>query len=70
MPDALILRAKRLALAEGTTLTELLVQGLESRVQRYTPCNDLPVCRAQDGLMEGASWDDMLAADSSSEWYR
>ena len=56
IPDRLIKDAKRRALEEGTTLTELLVEGLRSRLARSLPTRPLPVSSAGGGLLPGIHW--------------
>lgn len=70
LPDRLVVEAKRRALAEGTTLTELLTQGLESRLERNVRDFTLPVSKAGGGLAAGVGWDTMEAAETADEQYR
>ncbi len=73
LPDDLVLQAKRQALIEGSTLTDLLVQGLKIRLERSSQIpTELPVSKANSGLVEGVSWDKLLSADLeiAQEWYR
>ncbi|MFQ3579326.1 MAG: hypothetical protein SNJ71_04200 [Bacteroidales bacterium] len=73
LPDDLVLQAKRQALIEGSTLTDLLVQGLKIRLERSSQIPaELPVSKAKSGLVEGVSWDKLLSADLeiTQEWYR
>lgn len=70
LPDRLVAEAKRRALAEGTTLTELLTQGLESRLERNVRDFTLPVSKAEGGLAAGVGWDTLEAAETADEQYR
>jgi hypothetical protein len=64
-PDALVLDAKRQALAERTTLTELLTQGLEMRLKKARSAAVLPVSTARGGLVEGVDWLHLSADDEA-----
>jgi len=68
MPDSVVLEAKRRALDEGTTLTALIVQGLEERIRRGKDRGPLPVSDQGGGLCAGLSWADLAASDG--DWYR
>lgn len=70
LPDVIALRAKRRALEEGTTLTELIVQGLKARLEREALPGELPVSRASGGLCPGVSWESLAAAEDGAEAYR
>ncbi len=70
LPDLIVAQAKKRALAEGSTLTELLVQGLKQRLERYQPDRSLPISRASGGLADGVSWDRLEAAEPGFEAYR
>jgi hypothetical protein len=63
LPDKLVAEAKRRALSEGTTLTELLTQGLESRLERHARDLTLPVSKAGGGLVSGVHWENLEAAE-------
>ena len=70
LPDELAREAKRIALAEGTTLTRLIVEGLTSRLERARTRAPLPRSSATGGLRDGVSWDDLVAAEPEEESYR
>ncbi len=70
LPDRLVAEAKRRAFAEGTTLTELLTQGLKSRLEQYSRDFTLPVSRAGGGLAAGVDWDTLEAAEAADNQYR
>jgi len=70
LPDRLVAEAKRRALAEGTTLTALLTQGLESRLERLARDFTLPVSKAGGGLVAGVVWDTLEAAEAADNQYR
>lgn len=70
IPDLLIKDAKRRAVEEGKTLTDLLVEGLRARLARNMPSRTLPVSRAKGGLLPGVDWRFLESADSSAEEYR
>lgn len=69
MPDQVAVRAKTRALEERTTLTALIVEGLESRLGRSPRSDPLPISRASGGLRPGVSWEDLAAAEGG-EAYR
>lgn len=65
--DALLIEAKRVAAAEGTTVRELVEDGLRrslaERRRRRRPFRVRPVTAGGDGLrpeLEGVSWDRIL----------
>jgi hypothetical protein len=66
IPDPLLRRAKKLARARGTTLRELLLDGLRIMVEREGSAG---VYRMNDrsfgegGLVEGLSWTDSERMD-------
>ena len=64
-PDILILDAKRQALQERTTLTELLIQGLQMRLKKAKTATVLPVSSAQGGLVAGVDWLHLQADDEA-----
>ena len=70
LPDDLAREAKRTAIDEGTTLTQLIVEGLENRIKAAKLRGPLPISRAVGGLQEGVSWDDLAAAEQEAEAYR
>jgi hypothetical protein len=70
IPDALVRDAKRRAIEEGRTLTDLLVEGLRSRLAKSLPARSLPVSTATGGLMRGVTWELLEPADPAAESYR
>ena len=70
IPDTLIKDAKRRAIEEGRTLTDLLVEGLRARLARGVPARALPVSAATGGLQQGVTWEKLEPADASGESYR
>ena len=70
LPDMVVREAKQRALAEDTTLTDLIVQGLTARLRKGGPAGSLPVSSAGGGLVAGTSWERLIAADSAGEAYR
>ena len=70
IPDSLIKDAKRRAIEEGRTLTDLLVEGLKVRLARSAPARALPVSTATGGLLEGVTWEGLEPADHAGESYR
>jgi len=70
IPDSLIKDAKRRALEEGTTLTDLLVEGLRSRLTRSLPIRPLPVSSAGGGLLPGIDWRLLESPDPAGEEHR
>jgi len=56
LPDDMVRDAKFRALQEGSTLTELFVQGLKQRLERPLEIQELPVSVAAGGLCAGADW--------------
>jgi hypothetical protein len=70
IPDALIKEAKRKALDEGRSLTDLVVEGLKGQVLRRIPERKLPVSSAAGGLEPGVDWDTLRPADSQDEAHR
>jgi hypothetical protein len=67
LPDPVVLQAKRRALDEGTTLTDLIVQGLKARLDKKPDPGALPVSGASGGLMPGVTWKDLAVADSGED---
>lgn len=63
LPDEVVREAKQRALDEGTTLTELIVQGLRARLRAGGPGGHLPVSTAVGGLRPGVDWERLVAAD-------
>jgi hypothetical protein len=70
IPDALVKQAKRRAIDEGRTLTDLLVEGLQSRLSRSRSPRVLPVSAAASGLVPGVDWKSLEPADPKAEAYR
>ena len=70
IPDALVSTAKIRAIAEKTTLTDLLVQGLERRLALVKKSLPLPVSRATGGLVGGVSWENFSAIENGGDYYR
>jgi hypothetical protein len=70
IPDALIKEAKRKALDEGRSLTDLLVEGLKGRVLKSIPARKLPVSSAAGGLVPGADWETLRPVDPQEESHR
>lgn len=70
LPDRLVTEAKRRALAEGTTLTELLTQGLRNRLEQHVRDFTLPVSRSGGGLAAGVDWETLGAAEPAEDRYR
>jgi hypothetical protein len=70
IPDQLIKAAKRRALEEGRTLTDLLVEGLRGRLARNLPAKALPVSAAAGGLLPGVDWNLLEPVDQVGESYR
>jgi hypothetical protein len=70
IPDAVVAQAKKRAAAEGTTLTDILVQGLKARLEKSKPDRVLPISTASGGLKKGLRWDKLEAAEPEEELYR
>ena len=70
LPDDLARRAKRQAVDEGSTLTRLIVEGLEARLNRTPTTGNLPVSQALGGLQPGVSWNELEPVDAEGERYR
>lgn len=70
LPDLLVREAKTRAIEEDTTLTDLIVQGLEARLARGRARGALPVSTAVGGLCKGVSWDRLGTDNESGEAYR
>jgi hypothetical protein len=70
LPDPVVLQAKRRALEEGTTLTDLIVQSLKTRLEKPAGRGPLPVSDARGGLKNGVNWVDLVAAEGAEEAYR
>ena len=70
IPEALIKEAKRKALDEGRSLTDLLVEGLRGQIQRSIHARKLPVSSSAGGLVHGADWETLRAVDPQGEGHR
>ena len=70
LPDPVVREAKRRALTENTTLTDLIVQGLKARLERGSARGALPVSTAAGGLCPGVEWDQLEAADDAAAAHR
>jgi hypothetical protein len=70
IPDQIIKDAKLRAVEEGTTLTDLLVQGLRIRLARGAPARSLPVSSARGGLQPGVEWGSLEPDRRDAEAYR
>jgi len=70
LPDPVVREAKRRALAEETTLTDLIVQGLKARLARGSARGSLPTSTAGGGLCPGVSWDRLEAYGDAGEAHR
>ncbi len=70
LPDPVVYQAKRRALEEGTTLTDLIIQGLKARLERAREYGPLPVSGVSGGLCQGVTWEALEAAEGSGETYR
>jgi len=70
IPDMLVRDAKRKALEEGRTLTDLLVEGLRSRLAASLPARALPVSSAAGGPAPGVDWQTLEPADPAGVEYR
>jgi hypothetical protein len=70
LPDPMVAQAKKRALEEGTTMTEILVQGLRARLERTQLARVLPVSKAAGGLVQGLEWARLEAAEPEGDRYR
>jgi len=70
LPDPVVREAKRQALEEATTLTDLIVQGLKARLERGKQVEALPISVAEGGLRAGLGWEKLEAAEDEGEAYR
>lgn len=70
LPDTVVREAKRRAIEEATTLTDLIVQGLKTRLERGEQAGPLPQSKAAGGLQAGVSWEGLAAAEDAGEAYR
>ena len=62
--------AKQQALIERTSLTDLLIQGLELRLRKARAPEGLPVSKATGGLVGGVDWVHLRSSDRAEESYR
>ena len=69
-PDSLISQAKIRAAIEHTTLTGLIVEGLELRMRQSSTTRELPVSKSEGGLRETHSWKDIGREGEGNEVYR
>jgi hypothetical protein len=70
LQDDIVRDAKRRAVAEATTLTDLIVQGLKNRLKSGERPGILPVSSSGGGLMPDVRWEDLQAAESEGVMYR
>ena len=70
LPDEIVLEAKRRALEERTTLTELIVQGLSQRLARTRSRGGLPVSTAAGGLCPGVTWEKLASSERDEQAHR
>ena len=70
LPDAVAAQAKKRALEEGTTMTDILVQGLMARLERTNLARVLPVSKVSGGLVSGVAWNTLVAAEPEGEQHR
>jgi hypothetical protein len=70
LPDPMVAQAKKRALEEGTTMTEILVQGLKARLERSQLVRVLPISKSTGGLVQGVEWDTLEATESEGDKYR
>lgn len=70
IPDSLAMDAKRSALEQGKTLTDLVVEGLRQRVAQGKQNGALPVSQAQGGLKPGVGWTRLEPDDGQGEAHR
>jgi hypothetical protein len=69
-PDDLILKAKMQAVRDKTTLTDIIVQGLELRLKQDKIAGTLPVSKSGGGLRKGISWKELRSKKPEDEQYR
>ena len=69
-PDTLITQAKIRAAMEHTTLTGLIVEGLELRMRQSSIIRELPVSRAEGGLLPGNRWETISREGDGNEVFR
>jgi hypothetical protein len=71
-PDEVIREAKIRAAAENTTLTRLILEGLDMRLKRGASDYqlELPVSAAEGGLRSGYSWESIAKSGEENSDYR
>jgi hypothetical protein len=69
-PDDIISDAKIRAVRENTTLTDIIVQGLEMRLKKGHKPGRLPVSSASGGLVPGAEWERLTKDGPGNEDFR
>ena len=71
-PDDLISEAKIQAAVEKTTLTRIIVEGLQIRLKKGNGCipKELPVSQSIGGLQSDYSWDTIHKDGEQNEVYR
>lgn len=69
LPDDLVQRAKARARVENSTLTALIVDGLERRVDQSN-LRSLPVSAAVGGLRPGVDWDSLEEPEDRCAFHR
>ncbi|GEM_PF-5065970 len=57
IPDDLLFKAKKQALEEKTSVTELIVKGLYQVIHENSIEAALPVSQTHGGLLDGIAWD-------------
>jgi len=70
LPNVLVSQAKIKAVQEKTTLTALIIQGLEIRLKKGPIPGDLPVSKATGGLLPGIEWSDLHRLGEGNEAFR
>ena len=70
LPDDVAQEAKRRALEEGKTLTQLIVEGLRDRLRTTGAGASLPVSLAGGGLRAGVNWETLVPANQEDEGHR
>jgi len=69
-PDNLVSSAKIKAAVEHTTLTALIVEGLELRLRQGGLPGELPVSKALGGLRAGFTWEHISRNGKENRYYR
>lgn len=67
IPDSLLKDAKRKALEEGRTVTDLVVEGPTVRIRKQAPEKPLPVSTAAGGPLPGVDWTEIDPAQAEGE---